>query len=44
MGHISFWPLMVIIIYWAKTNTTEKIDDLSDANKEVVLEVIENSM
>jgi hypothetical protein len=38
MGHISFWPMM--IIFWEKTDTTHKNSEaLLDASKEVGLEV-----
>jgi hypothetical protein len=40
MGHISFWPMMMMLIFWEKTDTIQKNKEaLLDAGKEVGLEV-----
>jgi hypothetical protein len=40
MGHISFWPMLMMLIFWEKTDTIQKSTEaLLDAGKEVGLEV-----
>jgi hypothetical protein len=41
MGHVSFWCVLMMLIYWVKSiNTTERYTEaLLDGSKEVGLEV-----
>jgi hypothetical protein len=40
MGHISFWPMLMMLIFWEKTDTIQKnTTALLDAGKEAGLEV-----
>jgi hypothetical protein len=40
MGHISFWPRLMMIIFWGKNRYhTVKPQTLLDASKEVCLEL-----
>jgi hypothetical protein len=39
-GHISFWPMLMMLIQWEKTDTIKKnTEALLDASKEIGLEV-----
>jgi hypothetical protein len=40
MGHISFWPMHIMLIFWEKTQVPyRRTQKLIDASKEVGLEV-----
>jgi hypothetical protein len=40
MGHISFWPVLMALIFWEKTDSIQKNTEAPlDASKEVGLEV-----
>jgi hypothetical protein len=40
MGHISFWPMLMTLIFWGETDIIQKNTEvLLDAGKEVGLEV-----
>ena len=40
MGHVSFWALLIILIYWAKIKSTKKsAEDLLVSSKQVCLRV-----
>jgi hypothetical protein len=39
MEHISFWPLVLMLMCWVKTNTIKHREAMLEANREVGLEV-----
>lgn len=40
MQHIGFWSMLTLLIYWGKTNVSQrKAENISGAYKEVALEL-----